>query len=105
MLQDALSQEIQGFTIRRVEIVGPKVSGELIRAGIIAVLGALALMLIYIWIRFEWQFSLGAVVALTHDVLLTFGVFAITGLEFNLSIIAAILTIVGYSMNDTDDCL
>ena len=81
--------------------MGPKVSGELIVAGALAVVLAVAAMLVYIWFRFEWQFSMGAVLALVHDVLLTIGFFAITGLEFNLSIIAAILTIVGYSMNDT----
>lgn len=84
-----------------VEVVGPKVSGELVINGILAVVAAVALMLVYIWFRFEWQFSLGAVIALVHDVLLTIGVFSLTQLEFNLSIIAAILTIVGYSMNDT----
>ncbi len=86
---------------RRVEIVGPKVSGELTRDGIIAVLTALLGVMIYIWFRFEWQFALGAVASLTHDVLLTIGLFAFTRMEFNLSIIAAILTIVGYSLNDT----
>lgn len=86
---------------RRVEFVGPKVSGELVEAGIMAVLLALAAMLLYIWFRFEWQFGVGAVVALVHDVLLTIGVFSILGLEFNLSTVAAILTIAGYSINDT----
>lgn len=88
-------------TSQRTEIVGPKVSGELVQSGIIAVLGALFCMMIYIWFRFEWQFSLGAVLALAHDVMLTIGMFAITQIEFNLASIAAILTIVGYSMNDT----
>jgi preprotein translocase SecF subunit len=83
------------------EIVGPKVSGELVQSGITAVFGALFCMLLYIWFRFEWQFSVGAVLALTHDVILTAGMFAITRIEFNLASIAAILTIVGYSMNDT----
>ncbi len=86
---------------RRVEKVGPKVSAELLRSGIIAISVALALMLIYIWIRFEWQFSLGAILALFHDVIVTLGLFSLLGLEINLSIIAAVLTIVGYSMNDT----
>jgi len=86
---------------RRVEFVGPQVSEELKRAGALALGIALGAMLLYIWFRFEWQFSVGAVTALVHDVILTFGFFAITGLEFNLSIVAAILTIVGYSMNDT----
>ncbi len=89
------------FDFRRVENVGPKVSAELLRSGIIAISVALALMLIYIWIRFEWQFSLGAILALFHDVIVTLGLFSLLGLEINLSIIAAVLTIVGYSMNDT----
>jgi len=86
---------------RRVENVGPKVSAELLKSGIIAISLALSLMLIYIWIRFEWQFSLGAILALFHDVIVTLGLFSLLGLEINLSIIAAVLTIVGYSMNDT----
>ena len=89
------------FDFRRVENVGPKVSAELLRSGVIAISVALALMLIYIWIRFEWQFSLGAIIALFHDVIVTLGLFSVLGLEINLSIIAAVLTIVGYSMNDT----
>ena len=89
------------FDFRRVESVGPKVSSELLRSGIIAISVALALMLIYIWIRFEWQFSLGAILALFHDVIITLGVFSVFSLEINLSIVAAVLTIVGYSMNDT----
>ena len=89
------------FDFRRVENVGPKVSAELLKSGIIAICVALTLMLIYIWIRFEWQFSLGAILALFHDVIVTLGLFSLLGLEINLSIIAAVLTIVGYSMNDT----
>ena len=89
------------FDFRRVENVGPKVSDELLRSGVIAISVALVLMLIYIWIRFEWQFSLGAITALFHDVIVTLGLFSLLGLEINLSIIAAVLTIVGYSMNDT----
>jgi preprotein translocase subunit SecF len=89
------------FNFRRVENVGPKVSAELLKSGIIAISVALILMLIYIWIRFEWQFSLGAILALFHDVIVTLGVFSLFSLEINLSIIAAVLTIVGYSMNDT----
>ena len=88
------------FNFRRVENVGPKVSSELLKSGIIAISVALLLMLIYIWIRFEWQFSLGAISALFHDVIVTLGLFSLLGLEINLSIIAAVLTIVGYSMND-----
>ena len=89
------------FNFRRVENVGPKVSAELLKSGVIAISVALVLMLIYIWIRFEWQFSLGAILALFHDVIVTLGLFSLFGLEINLSIIAAVLTIVGYSMNDT----
>ena len=89
------------FDFRRVENVGPKVSAELLKSGIIAISVSLAIMLIYIWIRFEWQFSLGAIIALFHDVIITLGIFSLLNLEINLSIIAAVLTIVGYSMNDT----
>ncbi len=91
----------EGVEYRAVEVVGPKVSGELVQEGIIAVVLSIICVLIYIWFRFEWQFSFGAVVSLLHDVLLTIGLFCILGLEFNLSSIAAILTIVGYSLNDT----
>lgn len=102
IVKAALNDDIgDDISYRRVEFVGPKVSGELIRAGTLAVGLAVIAMLIYIWFRFEWQFSVGAVTALIHDVALTIGLFSLTGLEFNLSIIAAILTIVGYSMNDT----
>ncbi len=90
-----------GFDFRRVENVGPKVSSELLKSGILAICLALAAMLIYIWIRFEWQFSLGAILALFHDVILTLGIFSLFNLEINLSIVASVLTIVGYSMNDT----
>ena len=98
LVREELSED---FDIRRVEIVGPQVSAELIQTGLFAVLAAIASMLIYIWFRFEWQFSVGAVLALVHDVVLTIGIFALLQLDFNLSILAAILTIVGYSMNDT----
>ena len=90
-----------GYEIRRVENVGPKVSAELLKGGLIAIAVSLGAMLFYIWIRFEWQFSIGAIRALFHDVLITMGIFSLIGLEVNLSIVAAILTIVGYSMNDT----
>ena len=89
------------FSFRRVENVGPKVSSELLKSGIIAIALSLAAMLFYIWIRFEWQFSLGAILALFHDVIITLGLFSLFNLEINLSIVAAVLTIVGYSMNDT----
>jgi preprotein translocase subunit SecF len=86
---------------RRTEFVGPKVGGELVQAGIIAVVLSLFAIMVYVWFRFEWQFSIGAVVALTHDVIATIGIFSILGLEFNLATVAAILTIAGYSINDT----
>jgi preprotein translocase subunit SecF len=89
------------FDFRRVESVGPKVSTELLKSGVIAIVLSLAAMLFYIWIRFEWQFSLGAILALFHDVIITLGFFSFFSLEINLSIVAAVLTIVGYSMNDT----
>ena len=97
-LVENLSAEIN---FRRVENVGPKVSSELLQSGIIAISLSLAAMLFYIWIRFEWQFSIGSIVALFHDIIITIGIFSILSLEINLSIIAAVLTIVGYSMNDT----
>ena len=101
-IKENLTQLIgSGFNFRRVENVGPKVSAELLKSGIIAIGLSLAAMLLYIWIRFEWQFSLGAILALFHDVILTLGVFSLFSLEINLSIVAAVLTIVGYSMNDT----
>jgi preprotein translocase SecF subunit len=84
-----------------VENVGPKVSAELLQSGIIAISLSLAAMLFYIWVRFEWQFSIGSIIALFHDVIITLGIFSLLSLEINLSIIAAVLTIVGYSMNDT----
>ena len=97
-LSDSLNAEIN---FRRVESVGPKVSSELLQSGIIAISLSLIAMLFYIWIRFEWQFSMGSIIALFHDVVITLGIFSILSLEINLSIIAAVLTIVGYSMNDT----
>jgi preprotein translocase subunit SecF len=90
-----------GVEYRAVDVVGPKVSGELAEQGIIAVVAAILGILIYVWFRFEWQFAIGAVVSLLHDVLLTIGLFCLLRIEFNLQIIAAILTIVGYSLNDT----
>ena len=100
-IKTKLSNSIGSVDFRRVENVGPKVSAELLRSGVIAIALSLAAMLLYIWIRFEWQFSLGAILALFHDVIITLGVFSVFSLEINLSIIAAVLTIVGYSMNDT----
>ena len=101
-IKENLTKSIgSGFSFRRVESVGPKVSAELLNSGIIAIALSLAAMLFYIWIRFEWQFSLGAIFALFHDVVLTLGIFSLFSLEINLSIVAAVLTIVGYSMNDT----
>jgi len=97
-LADNLNADVD---FRRVENVGPKVSSELLESSIIAISLALAAMLFYIWIRFEWQFSIGSIIALFHDVIITLGIFSVLSLEINLSIIAAVLTIVGYSMNDT----
>ncbi len=97
-IKNALGSSVE---YRRTEVVGPKVSGELKQQGVIAVVMAILAVMIYIWFRFEWQFAIGAVASLSHDVLLTIGLFAILQIEFNLSIIAAILTIVGYSLNDT----
>ncbi len=89
------------INFRRVENVGPKVSNELLKDGLLAITLALGAMLFYIWIRFEWQFSLGAIIAIIHDVVITLGFFSFLSYEINLSIVAAVLTIVGYSMNDT----
>ena len=97
-LSENLNAEVN---FRRVENVGPKVSAELLQSGIIAISLSLAAMLFYIWVRFEWQFSIGSIIALFHDVIITIGIFSLLSLEINLSIIAAVLTIVGYSMNDT----
>ena len=101
-INDKLSSDLGSeVNFRRVENVGPKVSNELLQAGLLAITLSLAAMLFYIWIRFEWQFSLGAIIALIHDVIITVGIFSLLSYEINLSIIAAVLTIVGYSMNDT----
>ncbi|MEM1104869.1 MAG: protein translocase subunit SecF [Pseudomonadota bacterium] len=96
-----LRERFDDIEINSTSFVGPKVSGELLQAGLTALVAALALMLVYIWARFEWQFSVGAVAALAHDVTITLGMFALTRLEFDLTTIAALLTIIGYSMNDT----
>jgi len=101
-INDKLSSDLGSkINFRRVENVGPKVSNELLRDGLLAIGLSLAAMLFYIWIRFEWQFSLGAILALIHDVIITLGIFSLLTYEINLSIVAAVLTIVGYSMNDT----
>ena len=101
-INDKLSKDLGAdINFRRVENVGPKVSNELLRAGLLAITLSLAAMLFYIWIRFEWQFSLGAIIAIIHDVIITVGIFSFLSYEVNLSIVAAVLTIVGYSMNDT----
>ena len=97
-LDQDLNEEIN---YRRIESVGPKVSAELLKSGVISIGLALLMMLFYIWFRFEWQFSLGSIIALFHDVAITMGIFSILSIEINLSIVAAVLTIVGYSMNDT----
>jgi preprotein translocase subunit SecF len=97
-LRGALGETVQ-FT--RTEVVGPKVSGELFTGGLFALLIAIGLMMLYIWFRFEWQFGLGAVAGLFHDVILVFGLFALTRMEFTLTAVASVLTVIGYSMNDT----
>ena len=102
IIKERVSSELQGnVDFRRVENVGPKVSEELLKSGLLAISLALAAMLFYIWVRFEWQFSIGSIIAIFHDVLITIGLFSLLSLEINLSIVAAVLTIVGYSMNDT----
>lgn len=98
-VKEALGDSVEEY--RRVEVVGPKVGGELIEAGAISVALALLAIMAYIWFRFEWQFGVGAVLALAHDVITTVGVFSLLQLEFNLSTVAAVLTIAGYSINDT----
>ncbi|WP_135078112.1 protein translocase subunit SecF [Terasakiella sp. SH-1] len=97
-VKDVLKDSVE---YRRTEFVGPKVSEELFMDGVMAVSFAIAAILVYIWFRFEWQFGMGAVIALIHDVISTIGIFALLGMEFNLSTVAAILTIAGYSINDT----
>lgn len=101
MVQKALRTIDNQMTFPSIESVGPKVSGELIKTAIIAVVTAIFAVLFYIWLRFEWQFSVGAVAALVHDIVLTIGIFSILQIKFDLAIIAALLTIVGYSLNDT----
>ena len=100
-VQAALQEAVPDIKFTAVESVGPKVSGELIQTAVIAVVLAIGAVLIYIWLRFEWQFALGAVLALVHDVVLTIGIFSELQIKFDLAIIAALLTIVGYSLNDT----
>ena len=101
-IKDSVSKSFgNSIDFRRVENVGPKVSSELLRSGIIAICLSLFAMMVYIWVRFEWQFSIGAIYAIFHDVIITLGIFSLLSLEINLSIVAAVLTIVGYSMNDT----
>ena len=100
-VKSALQTIDPNMTFPQVDSVGPKVSGELIQTAVIAVLLAIAAVLFYIWLRFEWQFSVGAVAALVHDIILTIGIFSLLQIKFDLAIIAALLTIVGYSLNDT----
>ena len=100
-IKNNLNKEYLDVDYRRLEYVGPTVSKELIKAGIFSILIAIGAMLIYIWFRFELPFAVGAVIALVHDIVLTIGMFSISSLEFNLATVAAILLIIGYSMNDT----
>ena len=97
----ALMSLDETITFPQVESVGPEVSGELVQAAITAVLAAIGAVLFYIWLRFEWQFSVGAIAALVHDIVITIGIFSLLQIKFDLAIIAALLTIVGYSLNDT----
>jgi preprotein translocase subunit SecF len=99
-IKTQLTQRFPGLQVKRVEVVGPKVSGELFRSGFLALGGALVLMLFYIWFRFQLQFGLGAVVAVLHDVILTIGMLALVRVEFSMTSVAALLTIIGYSMNE-----
>lgn len=101
LVEDALKAVDPSITFPSVESVGPKVSGELILSAILAVLGASGAILVYIWLRFEWQYAVGAVAALVHDIIITIGVFALFQIKFDLAIVAALLTILGYSINDT----
>ena len=101
-IKDSVKKDLQSeINFRRIENVGPKVSKELLNSGLLAICLSLGAMLFYIWVRFEWQFSIGSILAIFHDVLITIGLFSLLSLEINLSIVAAVLTIVGYSMNDT----
>ena len=100
-IKNSLNKKIsEELNYRRIENVGPKVSAELLKSGVISICLALLIMLFYIWVRFEWQFSLGSIIALFHDVIITLGLFSLLSIEINLSIVAAVLTIVGYSMNE-----
>ena len=102
IIKDKVKNKIQSeVNFRRVENVGPKVSKELLNSGLLAISLALGAILFYFWVRFEWQFSIGSIIAIFHDVLITIGLFSLLYLEINLSIVAAVLTIVGYSINDT----
>lgn len=100
-LQDVLNQNFSGIEYRKVDYVGPQVGAELIMKGVLALLLSFAMIMVYIWIRFDWQFGLGGIFALLHDAVLTVGFFSVTQLEFNLTSIASILTIIGYSINDS----
>ena len=100
-MQAALTPPSRASTYLQVDSVGGKVSGELVRTGVIAVLLALLAIMFYVWLRFEWQFGVGAVVSLLHDVIVTVGVFSLLQLQFDLTIVAALLTIIGFSINDT----
>jgi preprotein translocase SecF subunit len=100
-IQTVLNQTFSGIEYRKVDFVGPQVGAELIQNGLLALFMSLLFIMIYVWIRFDWQFGIGAIAALLHDAIVTVGFFSITGLEFNLTSIASILTIIGYSINDS----
>ncbi len=98
MIQAAL---VEGFTFRRTEVVGPKVSGELLTAGVLAAVAAVSMIAAYVWLRFEWQYAVGAFIATGHDVFVTAGLYSLMQLDFTLTSVAALLTLAGYSVNDT----
>ncbi len=101
LIQETLSDKFPGIEYRKIDFVGPQIGSELIKKGFLAIIFSFISIMIYIWFRFDWQFGLGAILAIIHDVILTFGFFSITKLEFNLTSIAALLTIIGYSINDS----
>jgi preprotein translocase subunit SecF len=101
LIKTTLDNNFSNIQYRKTDFVGPQIGGELVKKGLLALLSSFAFIMIYIWIRFDWQFGIGAIVALIHDAILVLGFYALTGLEFNSTSIAAILTVIGYSINDS----